>query len=113
MLLSICTATKSGKIPFKFLNVWADCANFLQLVQDVWGQNLAEWRMKNIWLKLKALKPRLKILNNEEFKTITTKIDQARGELQGIREQIVSQCTDYLPDQEKAMFHQLEKWSLI
>lgn len=105
------------KIPFKFLNVRADRANFLhnflQQVQDVWGQNLAQWRMKNIWLKLKALKPRLKILNNEEFKTITTKIDRLEVNFKVFESSFVSQCTDYLLDQEKAMLYQLGKWSLI
>lgn len=75
MLLSISIANRLGKIPFKFLNVWAGHASFLQLVQEVWDQNITEWRMKSIWLKLKDLKPRLKALNNEEFRTITAKIE--------------------------------------
>nr|XP_016443798.1 PREDICTED: uncharacterized protein LOC107769130 [Nicotiana tabacum] len=69
--------------------------------------------MKSIWLKLKALKPRLKALNNEEFRTITVKIDKARVEFQYIQEKIVTQYNDYLLDQEKAVLHQLEKWPLI
>lgn len=54
--------------------------------------------MKSIWLKLKALNPRLKALNNEEFKTITAKIDRSRMNLQDIQEKIATQYNDYLLD---------------
>lgn len=67
-------------------------------MQEVWDQNVTNWRMKSIWLKLKALKPRLKALNNEEFKTITAKIDRSRMNLQDIQEKIATQYNDYLLD---------------
>ncbi|XP_075080268.1 uncharacterized protein LOC142165794 [Nicotiana tabacum] len=84
IILSISMSTRPGKIPFRFLNVRAYHGSFLQVVQEVWEQNMTSWRMKNIWLKLKALKPRLKALNNEEFRSIIDKIDRSRGELQDI-----------------------------
>ncbi|KAH0682270.1 hypothetical protein KY289_020022 [Solanum tuberosum] len=46
--------------------------------------------MKNVWLKLRALKPLLKKLNNREFKNVRQQIDNVRIELKN-----------------------LEKWSLI
>nr|XP_016445978.1 PREDICTED: uncharacterized protein LOC107771163 [Nicotiana tabacum] len=113
MLLSISMNSRPGKIPFRFLNVWADHGSFVQIVQEVWEQNVTNWRMKNIRLKLKALKPRLKTLNNEVFRSITDKIDKARGELQDIQEKITTNYTDGLLEQEKTVLHQLEKWSLI
>ncbi|XP_019261450.1 PREDICTED: uncharacterized protein LOC109239352 [Nicotiana attenuata] len=74
MLLPISTITRPGKIPFRFLNVWADHDSFLQLVQEVWAQNVTNWRIKSIWLKLKALKPRLKALNNEDSELLLLRL---------------------------------------
>lgn len=113
MLIDVTVDAKVGKIPFRFLNVWADHAKFLHLVQDVCSFPQRGWKMKSIWTKLKDLKPRLKTLNNEEFKSITLKIEQARSELHHIHKQMASQYSDFLLDQEKTMLTKLEKWSLI
>lgn len=69
--------------------------------------------MKNIWLKLKALKPKFQQLNAEEYKGITEKIDQSRKDLKDIQAQLTEQYTDALVDQEKICLQQLERWSLI
>lgn len=69
--------------------------------------------MKNIWMKLKALKPLCKKLNKEEFSYISQKIDITRQQLKFVQEQIVQQYTDELVIQEKETAQALEKWSLI
>nr|XP_016474527.1 PREDICTED: uncharacterized protein LOC107796285 [Nicotiana tabacum] len=71
------------------------------------------WPMKNIWLKLKLLKPLLKQLNNAEFKSISQKIVLPREELQLSWEMINAQCTDQLLGKEKRILLDLEKWSLV
>ncbi|XP_019224481.1 PREDICTED: uncharacterized protein LOC109206146 [Nicotiana attenuata] len=95
---------------FEWMMQWGQV---LQIVQEVWEQNVTKWRMQNIWLKLKTLKARLKTLNNEECRSIAYKIDRARGEPQEIQERIITNYTDGLLEQEKNALHQMEKWSLI
>lgn len=64
-------------------------------------------------MKLKALKPLFKQLNNEEFRNITQRIDKARTELVMIQKQLTSKCTDNLVEQEKNTIQILEKWTMI
>lgn len=63
--------------------------------------------MKDIWMKLKALKPLFKHLNNEEFRNITQRIDKARNELVMIQKQLTSKWSDDLVEQEKATMQNL------
>ncbi|XP_070022230.1 uncharacterized protein [Nicotiana sylvestris] len=58
------------KVPFKIFNSWAEHNN-LVIVEKIWQQRFTTWKMRNIWMKLKALKPLLKQLNNKEFKSIS------------------------------------------
>ncbi|XP_019226408.1 PREDICTED: uncharacterized protein LOC109207863 [Nicotiana attenuata] len=74
---------------------------------------LTTWKMRNIWLKLKALKPLFKQLNNEEFKTITHRVDKARNDLVAIQKQLNSQWSKNLMEQERSNLLNLEKWSMI
>nr|XP_016440054.1 PREDICTED: uncharacterized protein LOC107765869 [Nicotiana tabacum] len=71
------------KIPFRFLNVWAKNDNFLPL------------------------------LNNEDFKYISQKIEKTRAELINTQKQISNKCSDELVEMERQQLHNLEKWSMI
>ncbi|XP_070036232.1 uncharacterized protein LOC142178931 [Nicotiana tabacum] len=96
MIFSLKTKARNINVPFRFFNVWTGHQDFLPMVQQSWEQKLDMWPMKDIWLKLKLLKPLLKQLNNAEFKSISQKIILAREELQLTQEMINAQCTDQL-----------------
>ncbi|XP_075085046.1 uncharacterized protein LOC142168283 [Nicotiana tabacum] len=101
------------KVPFKIFNVWANHDSFLQLVEQIWKNNMADNKMKDIWLKLKTLRPLLKQLNNEEFKFISHKIKKTRDELINTQENISNKYSDELVEMERQQLHNLEKWSMI
>lgn len=69
--------------------------------------------MKNVWLKLKALKPLFRQLNNTYYKGLTQKIEKTRMDLRNIQDQLARQNTDQLINMEKKTLQQLEKWSLM
>lgn len=69
--------------------------------------------MKNIWMKLKALKPLFKKLNKEKFSYITQKVEVTKQQLRSIEEQLAQQYTDALMIEEKETAQDLEKWSSI
>ncbi|XP_075080191.1 uncharacterized protein LOC142165728 [Nicotiana tabacum] len=69
--------------------------------------------MKNIWMKLKALKPLCKKLNKEEFSCISQKIDITRQQLKLVREQIAQHYIDEQVIEEKEAAQVMEKWFLI
>lgn len=72
----------------------------MEIVQTVWKCDLATNPMQNISLKLEALKPKLKVLTNEEFRATTQKITQARIELLAVQEQMKHNQSAYLQKQE-------------
>ncbi|XP_075086069.1 uncharacterized protein LOC142168813 [Nicotiana tabacum] len=88
ILIPMREAGRNIKVPFRFFNVWIKHPRFKQIVETEWGRNKAIEKMKNIWLKLKGLKPALKQLNLEEFKGITEKMNQARSNLKRIQEEL-------------------------
>lgn len=52
-------------------------------------------------------------MNNDEFKSISQKIDNTRADLRRLQIQIQQQYTDELAIQEKEALLQLERWSMI
>ncbi|XP_019244422.1 PREDICTED: uncharacterized protein LOC109224288 [Nicotiana attenuata] len=113
ILILMREARRNIKVPFRLFDVRIEHPSFKQIVEIEWGKNKAIARMKNIWLKLKGLKPTLKQLNIEEFKGIIEKMSQARLNLKRIQEELGDTYFDALSDQEKNYLIQLEKWSLI
>ncbi|XP_060195411.1 uncharacterized protein LOC132624686 [Lycium barbarum] len=113
MTILLQSQQRPRNVPFKFFNVWATHDKFLHIVKDVWSQRLSKHRMKDVWLKLQALKPALRKLNNTEFKFIRAKIDTARTELNRVQEHLFVHATDNMIIQEKNILLNLEKWSLL
>ncbi|XP_059281084.1 uncharacterized protein LOC132034737 [Lycium ferocissimum] len=93
MVLSLKTSLWNRKTPL-FFNIWATHDKFLPIVSDRWKYRLVGHRMKDVWFKLKALKPDLRHLNNTEFKYISQKIEKARKYLDKVQRKLTSQCTD-------------------
>ncbi|XP_019233099.1 PREDICTED: uncharacterized protein LOC109213721 [Nicotiana attenuata] len=113
MVLALAHLKQNIKMPFRFFNVWAKHDSFLPLVEQIWRNNMTDNKMKDIWLKIKALSPLLKQLNNEEFKYISQKIKKTRAELISTQKQISNKCSDELAKMERQQLHNLEKWSMI
>ncbi|XP_070014627.1 uncharacterized protein LOC142174643 [Nicotiana tabacum] len=84
----------SGKILFRFFNVWIDYPNFLALVEE-------------------ALRLLSKQLKDTEFRGIKERLKQTRNKLQRIQDQMLSCYSDELVAEEKQLLENLEKLSLI
>ncbi|XP_060190886.1 uncharacterized protein LOC132620215 [Lycium barbarum] len=113
MTILLQSQQRPRNVPFKFFNVWATHEKFLHIVNDIWSQSLSAHRMKDVWLKLQALKPALRKLNNTEFKFIRVKIENAKTELNRVQEHLSVHATDNMIIQEKKILLNLEKWSLL
>ncbi|KAG5606944.1 hypothetical protein H5410_028436 [Solanum commersonii] len=113
LLITIKTPIWKPKIPFRFFNVWAEHAEFVDLVIESWAENTSVDNMKNIWMKLKKLRVGFKNLNKKEFMGIRQTIEKTRSDLQVLQEINVVQYSNQQMDQEREMPVQLEKWSLI
>ncbi|XP_016448286.1 uncharacterized protein LOC107773375 [Nicotiana tabacum] len=101
------------KYPFRFFNVWADHQEFEQMVEDIWIQISDPWAIRCIWKKLKALRPRLRQLNNNEFRAVTQKIKDARNELMAIQSNLQQTYNEVIQEQEKITLQNLKKWSMV
>ncbi|XP_019226688.1 PREDICTED: uncharacterized protein LOC109208104 [Nicotiana attenuata] len=113
MIITLRRVESSGKIPFKFFNVWADHEDILLVVEGVWQTQLHLDTMKDIRYKLKALRLELKQLNNNEFRGVTTKIEHLRYRLQDTKEQLNRGYSDAVALEEKKLLEELKRWSLI
>ncbi|WMV24160.1 hypothetical protein MTR67_017545 [Solanum verrucosum] len=113
MLLTVADNQWTYKVPFRFSNIWSEHNTFMDKVTEIWHKHRASGKMANIWAKLRALRQVLKILNNEEFKNTTTKVNAARQELIQVQKQIIQQCTDELLCKEKQTMLDIKKWSLV
>ncbi|XP_009609222.1 uncharacterized protein [Nicotiana tomentosiformis] len=113
MILTLHSTPKYEKVPFRFFNVWVEHDSFIDIVERIWGQSYIACKMKNSWMKLKALRPIFRALNNEQFRTISLKNEQARVELENIQRKINAACNDSLIGEERNLLQNLEKWSLI
>ncbi|KAJ8557906.1 hypothetical protein K7X08_004672 [Anisodus acutangulus] len=85
----------------------------MPIAEGGWNKQLASDSMKNVWMKLKDLRPAFRKLNNRDFKGISDRITTARASLRNIQEIISITYTNDLADEELEILQQLEKWSLI
>lgn len=106
-------ADTTVKSLFRFFNIWADHDKFLPLVRKYWANKLSGDNTKGVWMNLKALKPHLKQLNNNNFRGVTEKIACIRTELIDTRQGWLHKYTENLAENEKNLLQQLEKWSFI
>ncbi|PHT83800.1 hypothetical protein T459_12243 [Capsicum annuum] len=113
MFIKLTRLQQHTRVPFKFFNVWVEHREFLYTVEMRWHSVKNKEPGKNLWLKLKGLQSNLKVLNNQEFRATTQKIEQARADLQHIQESMLHGYTNILQAQEKITLQTLEKWSTI
>nr|XP_016506210.1 PREDICTED: uncharacterized protein LOC107824002 [Nicotiana tabacum] len=81
--------------------------------ERVWNQSYTMGKMKNIWVKLKELRPLFRTLNTEHFGTISMKIEHTRISLEEVQQKINAAYNDSLIEEEKRLLQNLEKWSLL
>ncbi|XP_019246270.1 PREDICTED: uncharacterized protein LOC109225918 [Nicotiana attenuata] len=89
------------KVPFKFMNVWADHDEFQNIVTIRWHGIKHECKLVNVWYRLKDMKTDFKELNNKNFrevsertcrkniKTLTAIDGTVLTDLKGIKKEIV------------------------
>ncbi|XP_019238000.1 PREDICTED: uncharacterized protein LOC109218123 [Nicotiana attenuata] len=71
MLLTLSSSTWTGRVPFRFFNIWATHEDFSQIVASIWNSYSTQGTLKLVWTSLKDLKPALKALNSRKFMGIT------------------------------------------
>lgn len=64
--------------PFKFFDFWADHADFIPIVNEVWRKYVKGSPMFRVCQKLKTLKPIFKSLNKKEYSEISTRVVHAK-----------------------------------
>lgn len=112
MLLIMVSANYNIKVPFKFFNIWAEHKDFMNIVEEIWQKTSSTNNMKNIWMKLKNLRPVLRKLNNEEFKFIKQKIKKARQDFKSTQEQIQLKNNIDLLAEERKLLQELKNGHL-
>ncbi|XP_016466377.1 uncharacterized protein LOC107789123 [Nicotiana tabacum] len=101
------------KIPFRFLNVWADHEAYQSIVTKGWQGKQQYCKLVTIWNRLKAMKIDFKNLNNKNFRDSAMKIEQGRRDIIECQQEMKKGYTYQLRIMEKEARHQLGKWSLI
>lgn len=109
LLITFQDSQPSGKLSFKLFNIWIEHESFLPMVEEEWKKSHKHGKMKEVWVKLKALQPVLRHLDNTQFKLISQKIDKARNDLSKIQKKLANKMTDELVDQEKETLINMEK----
>jgi hypothetical protein len=81
MLLHLASqpATRQRHFTFKFLNAWADRADFMAIVQSSWDSPVDGNRMYQFTTKLRLLKTALQKLHHQHTNNITSRVAQAKA----------------------------------
>lgn len=82
------------KKPFKFLDFRADHPEFLNLVARVWNEEMEGSPMYRLCSKIRRLKEELRRLNKNHFSKISSRVVQARAELNRIQGAVQQQPLD-------------------
>ncbi|XP_030441655.2 uncharacterized protein LOC115663828 [Syzygium oleosum] len=89
MLIRIAHAVPSRK-PFKFFNFWMTHPSYSDIVSQVWNSQIFGSPMFVLCRKLRLLKGRLKQLNRNSYSDISTRVAQARLDLNSTQQAISS-----------------------
>ena len=74
-----------GRRNFKFFNMWSSHEQFLQIVDRHWNRSFRGHPMFILCSKLKSLKHPLKILNQQHFGHITSRVAKASADLEKLQ----------------------------
>ncbi|KAK7255501.1 hypothetical protein RIF29_28912 [Crotalaria pallida] len=90
---------KSGS--FKFLNMFTQASDFLNMVKDVWQADIPGYAMYRVGAKLKMLKEPLKMFNNRDFLYIDLKEKHMRVALDDVQTRLRSNPQDVSIEKEE------------
>ncbi|KAK7255502.1 hypothetical protein RIF29_28913 [Crotalaria pallida] len=90
---------KSGS--FKFLNMFTQASDFLNIVRDVWQADIPGYAMYRVGAKLKMLKEPLKMFNNRDFSYIDLKEKHVRLALDDVQTRLRSNPQDVSIEKEE------------
>ncbi|XP_074288057.1 uncharacterized protein LOC141613217 [Silene latifolia] len=95
---------------FKYFNMWSKADQFITLVQDIWRMRIDGTPMFQVVKKLKALKPKLKMLNKARFSDIENKTNLMQIRVANIQEELGVNPTDSTKVAEEIMLsHELRE----
>ncbi|XP_074300817.1 uncharacterized protein LOC141632141 [Silene latifolia] len=77
-----------GKNSFKYFNMWGSSKDFLNIVRQVWLQNIWGSPMYRLVNKLKCLKPELLELNRDGFSDIEQNTSILQKKVEGLQKQL-------------------------
>nr|CCA65981.1 hypothetical protein [Beta vulgaris subsp. vulgaris] len=113
LIFNLATQHDEGGRPFKFLNFLADQNGFVEVVKEAWGSANHRFKMKNIWVRLQAVKRALKSFHSKKFSKAHCQVEELRRKLAAVQAlPEVSQVSE-LQEEEKDLIAQLRKWSTI
>lgn len=81
------------KRPFKFRNLWALQEDFMNLVKEIWDQQIDGCSMFSVVKKLKMLKNRFRDMNRRSCSDIEIKYEKLKHKVQEIQELIQNHPT--------------------
>ncbi|XP_074277923.1 uncharacterized protein LOC141601530 [Silene latifolia] len=85
---------ETRKKSFKYLNMWGEDKNFVQLITDAWQTDIAGHRMYTIVRKLKLIKPVLKQLNKDSYSDIEGLCNEAERRLEKVQQDLIGNMGD-------------------
>jgi len=89
--------------PFKYFDFWEHHPDFKSVVQQIWNTPVSGVPVFQLVSKLKMLKARLRILNQESFSEISSRTEEARLALSALHAQLQAEPTDLqLVDRERS-----------
>ncbi|OMO51164.1 reverse transcriptase [Corchorus capsularis] len=88
--------------PFRFFNFWTKHDNFMATVKQSWPQPVyGRDPMLRLFMKLKRLKPVLKQFNRDNFRQLSDKVNQKRGEVAQLQTSLLQSASSQLVDELK------------
>ncbi|KAG5629705.1 hypothetical protein H5410_001422 [Solanum commersonii] len=72
--------------PFKFMNHFATHQEFIPMVEKGWSKPVSGCKIKQVWVKLKHVKPEMKALHHSKFSNVEERIKQTRQNLIDLQE---------------------------
>ena len=104
---------EGGGRPFRFINALAEHEDFLEVVAEAWGSVQANYKLKSVWLKLKAVKKVLKQLHHKKFGRAHEKVEELRQQLDQIQNQASYHTIDEAHLEEKELLRKMKYWSRV
>lgn len=106
--------SKGGGRPFKFFNKLAKLSQFRDIIIEEWNKGPKAGGFKAVWLKLKAIKVRLKDLHCVQFKGVTENISKIQDQVSSAQELLDHEPTNIaLQKLEQEGLQQLKHWLSI